>query len=207
MNRVLLVILIASILIGGIIFLTNSKNTPSVQKAQVQTIVNNNSRNQYSRLNCQLNDLQPREDFMPTYIVKRGDTLISVARDQLGSPDRAEELARLNQLEQHPELSLTTPFLEVGWKLLLPPKEIKKSSGQISVVSGEFIRQGNEMPNVFWFRTRQINSVTGDEPIYTNPSTVFKAGGLEIGKCYNIVYDTNSPYGAGSNALLITSQN
>lgn len=53
-----------------------------------------------------------------TYVVQPGDSLSSIARDQLGSMDMTEELVKLNNISQ-------PDAIEVGTKLTLPESQAK----------------------------------------------------------------------------------
>lgn len=58
------------------------------------------------------------DDYYNVYTVKTGDTLLSIAREQLGSTDKVGDLIVQNK-DRFPSLSVDNPFLEVGWKLLI----------------------------------------------------------------------------------------
>ena len=76
-----------------------------------------------------------RDEYLTVYIVKRGNTLLSIAKTELKDVSRVNEIITMNQ-EQFPQLSLNSPFLEQGWKLYLPPKNITNSNGYIFALRG-----------------------------------------------------------------------
>lgn len=57
------------------------------------------------------------------YEVKPGDTITAVAKNELANFERAGELILLNK-EKYPTLVTQPGYLEKGWKLKLPPREI-----------------------------------------------------------------------------------
>ena len=52
-----------------------------------------------------------------TYVVKPGDSVSSIARDQLGSMEKAEEIVKANKIEN-------PNTIEIGTELVLPEGEI-----------------------------------------------------------------------------------
>jgi len=74
---------------------------------------------------------QQRRKFLPIYIVKEGDNLLSIAREQLGNTSRVKEIVTLN-----PSIDIDNPFIEVGWEILLPPTNTKNTSGEIAQFNG-----------------------------------------------------------------------
>jgi len=59
------------------------------------------------------------------YTVKKGDTLLSIATNQLKDSSRVGDLIYINRI-QYPGLSFENPFIEVGWLLYLPPDYLKQ---------------------------------------------------------------------------------
>jgi hypothetical protein len=66
-----------------------------------------------------------KSNLYDSYTVKKGDTLLSVAENQLHDVSRAGDIASINQ-DAYPGLSIKNPFIEVGYKLYLPPSFLKK---------------------------------------------------------------------------------
>ena len=72
-----------------------------------------------------------------TYAVAGGDTLIHIARDQLGNERRWPEIAKLNNLADPSALS-------VGQKLTMPPKETgAEAAAPVEAVIAEPVASGN----------------------------------------------------------------
>lgn len=133
-----------------------------VSKTNQNSVVNTNSKiapsydynywavNAYNSVNipisnhCQMNHSVEEKEFLNTYQVKKGDTFEAVARDILGNISRSEELMVLNG-KGYAGSSISDmgkqDFLEVGWRLYLPPKFIDRSSGFLQVWKGEFIEE------------------------------------------------------------------
>lgn len=84
---------------------------------------------------CLKQGIQPKSDYLPVYTVKPGDSLLSIAKSELKDGSRVTELITLNS-DRYPELSLSKPFIEQGWKLYLPPQNLGVTNGYIFVISG-----------------------------------------------------------------------
>lgn len=74
-------------------------------------------------------------EYLTSYKIKEGDSLPSIAEEQLGSADRVNEILKLNGVGP----------LVVGATLYLPPQSITKSSGNIKQVSGKLISKNASM--------------------------------------------------------------
>lgn len=87
--------------------------------------------------------LSDDKSYLETYIVKPGDSLLSVTTKQLGDVSRIGEVIALNKNE-YPGLSIQNTFLEVGWRLYLPPKN-RKASGMVRIgqIRGPIVKLGN----------------------------------------------------------------
>lgn len=75
---------------------------------------------------CKVFDESQIKDFIYVkYTVKKGDTVLSVARDQLGSSSRVADIIYVN-MNDYPGLSIQNSYIEPGWILYLPRPFIKK---------------------------------------------------------------------------------
>lgn len=75
---------------------------------------------------CKVFDENQIKDFIYVkYTVKKGDTVLSVAQDQLGSSSRVADIIYVN-MNDYPGLSIQSPYIEPGWILYLPRPFIKK---------------------------------------------------------------------------------
>lgn len=122
-----------------------------------------------------------------TYIVRKGDTLLSIARDQLNDTSRVNEIINLNS-GIYPQLSLQNPFLEVGWKLYLTPSNFPRTSGRVTEEKGKII----DMNSTNWYimvSTRPA-SPPYDSFTITDITFINKPRQLyRIGDCVNIFVD------------------
>jgi|WetSurMetagenome_2_1015567.scaffolds.fasta_scaffold00353_4 hypothetical protein len=101
----------------GIIYQTKQKQVmPTVVSKEESVVLNRCSKYGIDKNKNNLYD---------SYTVKKGDTLLSVAENQLHDVSRAGDIASINQ-DAYPGLSIKNPFIEVGYKLYLPPSFLKK---------------------------------------------------------------------------------
>ncbi|MBP7118632.1 LysM peptidoglycan-binding domain-containing protein [Candidatus Woesebacteria bacterium] len=84
---------------------------------------------------CKYEDITSAHEFLPKYIVKKGDTLLSIATKETGDVSRADELVKINK-DKYSSLSVKNPFLEVGWNIDLPPVGVKETNGLLYAESG-----------------------------------------------------------------------
>lgn len=137
----------------------------------------------------------PKDKFLSSYEVESGDSLLSIANNELGNTNRINELINLNR-DQHPNISLSNNFLEIGYKLYIPPKKIANSSGDLFAIKGEIgsiksDQWGIERRSGFFF-------------VYINENTQFPNNKnlYEVGDCVKVIGDfeeTNA-------ALIVESQ-
>jgi len=97
---------------------------------------------------CELDGFAEKEQYLNNYTVKRGDTLLSISKTQLGDTSRVNEIINLNK-DKYPTLSLENPFLETEWKLLLPHQRYGKTNGIINVIHGT-LSKSNSGWSVHW---------------------------------------------------------
>lgn len=82
-----------------------------------------------------------RDDYLPRYTVKKGDTLGSLAKTYLGETERYTELIELNK-ERYQNLQFDS-FLEIGWVLYIPPS-FAFPTKRLAGYSGEVIRESDD---------------------------------------------------------------
>jgi len=128
---------------------------------------------------------RPADDFLPKYVVQKGDSLFSISKKQLGDTSRIYELIELNKRKYDDNLSLENSFIEVGQKIILPPLNAKKTSGKISLASGKVNSKENNMitlftnnPTGYWYNFR----AKSDE-------TIVFLNNIFLGDCVDIIYD------------------
>lgn len=128
-TNLLLVVLIVLGLVGLIYAVVNSTNKSGGKQMS-------NQETKTLHYNCKKYNFSSEEDFLPKYVVKKGDTLLSVAKKQLGDNSRIGELIELNK-KLYPGLSIDEPFIEQNWTLYLPPQGVGKTNGKLFEVNGE----------------------------------------------------------------------
>ena len=128
--------------------------------------------------------------YLDTYIVQKGDTLLSIARTQSGSTSRVNELIQLNQ-GKHSGLSMTNPFIEVGWELYLPPKFQKSSTGKLFGIQGRIIDQNESVFQIGTSSSMPVGSA-GLLAFKRDTTKYFGKDKFEIGDCVTIVFDDHS---------------
>ncbi len=131
---------------------------------------------------CTKNNFLPKNQYLPAYQVKQGDTLLSIAKTQLKDASRVNELIQLNS-DIYPSLSIEKPFLEKGWKLALPPKDTV-TNGLVYVVAGRVtksaygwgIHSKNSSTGPFLLSELPENIVTNDCAIVIYQGNDIKTG-------------------------------
>lgn len=149
----------------------NERVAPSTQ----QNIANTCTKNSYGNIN----------EILTKYTVRKGDSLLSIAKNELGDPSRLQELAVMNAdkyptLFSSPGVLAQNPFLEQGWVLSLPPKWITSSSGQLQEVNGLIlaIRPEDQALEISSKRDQSghFASITLDSSTINNSNVNFKVG-------------------------------
>lgn len=109
----------------------------------------------------------PRDNYLDVYTVEKGDSLSSIAKSQLGSTNKAEQIIALN-VNKNPSLVSISSFLEVGWELYLPPKNLPESKGEITGLNGKLIKKNSSS-----WDTIYTDNPTFPIPIIVTDKTVF----------------------------------
>jgi hypothetical protein len=68
---------------------------------------------------------EDRDILYTAYTVERGDSLLSIAKNELSDTTRVGDIIYINQ-QVYPGLSMQNPLIEVGWKIYLPPQYFNK---------------------------------------------------------------------------------
>src|SRR3989304_2376188 len=87
-----------------------------------------------------------KEKYLDLYEVKPGDTLFSIAKEQLGSTSRINEVVFLNY-KQYPSVFTDYNYIRPGWKFYLPPKFLARTSGSLIGYAGRLI-EGASGPQI-----------------------------------------------------------
>lgn len=109
----------------------------SISQKQVTTLTKKEN-------DCTYNGETSKDQFLDDYKVQPGDSVLLIAKRQLGNSSRVNELALLNLTRypgfyKAPGIANLNPFLEVGWVLKVPSKRMPVTSGNLAVLSGQVI--------------------------------------------------------------------
>ncbi len=132
---------------------------------------------------CKYSDITSAHEFLPKYVVKKGDTLLSIATKETGNVSRADELVKINK-DKYSSLSVKNPFLEVGWELDLPPVGIKATSGELFAESGR-LSIGNLGWGTGYPRKSQRYDLSSLNALLIDKS-------LKEGDCVTIIFEARS---------------
>ena len=131
-----IVVLIIILFIGVFLGMQYEKNTTSIYDMPLNTS-NLDTTSKTALGKCKYSGMdEDLERIFTKYTVLSGDTLLKVAREQLGSTSRIQDIIYSNQ-KRYPELSVQNPYIEPGWILLLPPSYIKYIDAYKNVYSGK----------------------------------------------------------------------
>lgn len=119
-------------------------------------------------------------DFFQEYAVKKGDTLLSISKNELGDSSRVNEIINLNS-KKYPNISFRDPFIEIGWKLLLPPKEIT-TSGNLFVSYGKLVDK-NDNKKIWTLSNKGGNSYGY---YYPSQFTIIEED-IKVGDCIDLI--------------------
>ncbi len=127
-------------------------------------------------------------DFLETYTVMPGDSLLTIAGDKLGNVSRVGELITLNN-GTYPDLSIEKPFIEVGWKLYLPPNSTDSTSGHLNQVAGWISNIRQTSPNQI-FEVSSNNAKNYYATVTLSEQTRLPDGYVPtVGDCVKVVED------------------
>jgi hypothetical protein len=131
------------------------------------------------------------EDFyLSTYVTKKGDSLATIAGNQLGDVKRVSELINLNR-SSYPHLSEKESFLEIGWPIKLPTASIPGSQGFLRTVGGEIqeISNGNIFVDIGY---RKQGFDTGPAFKIQPWTRYFGTNSVRVGECIYLIEGTNN---------------
>lgn len=117
------------------------KSLVTRQDLSVPTISTPNStpgQNNIATKKCSPYGVLSKEEYLISYNVKEGDRIFSILNKQSYGTAKVTEFIEINN-DVYPDLSLQNPFIEVGWKLYLPPKYGLAGSGMYEGLQGEIL--------------------------------------------------------------------
>lgn len=151
---------------------------------------------------CQTEFDVSKDEYLHSYTVKKGDSLLSISKNELGTPARVQELITLNS-GVYPHFindnKTNNNFLEIGWIIYLPPKDIN-TSGFLYYWKGEFIAETDQALTFQTGNTRVgqlIHVFDKTQDTKTLGKSIFHKG-----DCANVLVDANDKY----RAKVITTQ-
>lgn len=95
------------------------ENTPTLTPTPTPTVVSPT---------CSKTGFAQKWEYLTPYVVKQGDTMQTIAKEQLNDETRVNEILKINGLE-----------LIIGATLYLPPSMVTKSSGNLKQVYGKLM--------------------------------------------------------------------
>lgn len=138
--------------------------------------------------------LLDRDFFLQSYTAQKGDTLMLIARKELGDSSRTAELININRV-WYPHLSIKNPFIEVGWNLRLPPKIIGHSSGFL-VGWGGRLRSLTDTNISVDMIGHPVGGFSGPWMNRLSPGVKFPGSGApKVGDCVYLIEDTGTVSG------------
>lgn len=181
---ILVIAILIPVLFLSMGYLFGSRIPEKQKKQEKQGRIDLRSQNPAVNKRCEYNILD-KASYLPSYVVKRGDTLLQISNNYLGGTDRISEIVTLN--EQTYNTLHFNYSLEVGWLLYLPPKFAFPSSGNIWAYSGEIL---SESDNLWEFTTVNKEGNPLNFKIYKNPQTkVFGKSEFHPKDCVRIIID------------------
>ena len=126
------------------------------------------------------------EGYLPTYTVQSGDSLLSIAKQEL-SAARVQEIVELNK-ERYPSLEERSPFLEAGWILYLPPEQAVSTNGKLIVTHGNISKS-----EVGW-GINAPNQGTGPFDLSYLDRFFGDRNNITEGECITVIYQAKSDF-------------
>jgi hypothetical protein len=196
--KLILMVIILLIIVGGGAYLLGAKQSKLIiqnkQATVTPTIVQQITTNNQKRV-CPSYGSLPKKEYLPTYTVRQGDSPLLIASTQLGNSGRLQEFITLNS-DNYPNLK-NNSFLEVGWKMVLPPTFVKESSGQIYITSGQIIDDSQQR---WWIMDSP--DAGGSFGVVVDKNTKVPNGlTLKRGDCVILIYDREGISGATALSL------
>lgn len=192
-----LLTVIITILVGILLFLLiNSK-----YNVIIWSLFNNFNKSETRNIDnkCTSYGLLDSDFYLNKYTVNEGDTLLSIAKNELGDSSRVDELIQLNET-YYPGLSIQNPFIEIGWQLRIPPKFFPRSSGIIQGEAGKIL-ESREDAIVINLKSDQVVKTISYK---TSQTKYLGNDSLKPEDCVYIIKDIAGRAGAGM--LAVSSQ-
>lgn len=128
-----------------------------------------------------------KDDYLPKYTVKKGDTLSSLAKAYLGSAERSAEIIELNK-DRYQNL-YSNSFLEIGWVLYIPPS-FSFPTQRLAGYSGEVIDITSDSIVINYYSRAEKEA----HPVMRLKKDIrtkyFEKDNFEIGDCVTVLTDS-----------------
>jgi LysM repeat protein len=136
----------------------------------------NNIPSAVSTITCARSGFAQKWEYLTAYTIKAGDTIQSIASDQLNDASRVNEILQINGVGP----------LVIGSTLYLPPPMITKSSGNIKEVYGKLVDKAAS----YWHISFSANS-SGLGVLIPSYWFVGMANidSYQVGDCLKVLYD------------------
>ena len=140
-------------------------------------------------------------DYLEKYVVRSGDTLLSIAKNEMGDVSRYQELIDINE-QTYPHLATYNSFLEVGMTLHIPPIEWGATAGHFLVPRGEILKI--EKNRYFIDSLDRMDSRFTSNSFIVDERTIYKdKKDYKAGDCVVMVYTSGENL---SRAIMIFTQ-
>jgi len=125
---------------------------------------------------CAKTGFAQKWEYLTPYVLKQGDSLQSIATDQLKDSSRVNELLQLNGVGP----------LVAGSTLYLPPASITKSSGKLQQVYGKLVEKTDASWHISFTSDKKGQGILIPSFLF---QTVANKDTIQIGSCVTVFLD------------------
>ena len=125
---ILVIIVLGAVVFGAVAYFQLRSKINIIPRLPSKNSNESNLAVEKEKVRCSFYGSLDQDFYLTKYTVRKGDTLLSIAKNELGDSSRVDELIGLNKT-WYPNLSIQNPFIKAGWELRIPPKFFPKSSG------------------------------------------------------------------------------
>ncbi len=129
-----------------------------------------------SNIACDKTGLAKPWEYLTTYTINQGDSLESIAKNELNDSSRVNELLKING---------SGPFV-AGSALYLPPKDIPKSSGNLQQVYGKLVESNDSSWHISYTADLSGQGVLIPTFLFNK---VANKDSFKIGDCIKVFFD------------------
>lgn len=140
----------------------------------------------------QYGEITDKSQFLQKYTVQPGNSLLSIAKQQLNDVSKVGEIIALNK-DMYPDLSLDNSFLEQGMTLYLPDKNWPLSSDDLVQIAGQVTEIDNGNSDDLKDERIVINGPTFVSSMLSSNSSIYSQNKqVKVGDCIKSVVELNS---------------